>query len=175
MNQTYYGIYCIPVWSGRHLSGQALLLAAPICTLVWFHLIRPIKAIACCLFKDNHRHMWVADHGFLAETSSKKYHGRYFYSIYHKICTWLVVVSLSVNDGDMWSVNPYPFQDKWKWHQVIAWYHQTTGHYLSQCWPRSISPYGVARPQWVNSPHFIYWLLCLSCLNTGKHEQIAPR
>ena len=35
--------------------------------------------------------------------------------------------------------------------QVMAWCHQATSHYLSQCWPRSLSPYGVTRPQWVNS------------------------
>ena len=33
--------------------------------------------------------------------------------------------------------------------QVMAWCHQATSHYLSQCWPRSMSPYGVIRPQWV--------------------------
>ena len=33
----------------------------------------------------------------------------------------------------------------------MAWYRQATSHYLSQCWPRSMSPYGIARPQWVNS------------------------
>ena len=27
---------------------------------------------------------------------------------------------------------------------------QATSHYLSQCWPRSMSPYGVTRLQWVN-------------------------
>ena len=27
--------------------------------------------------------------------------------------------------------------------QVIAWCNRATSHYLSQCWPRSISPYGV--------------------------------
>ena len=26
--------------------------------------------------------------------------------------------------------------------QVMAWCHQETSHYLSQCWPRSLSPYG---------------------------------
>ena len=36
--------------------------------------------------------------------------------------------------------------------QVMAWCHQATSHYLSQCWPRSLSPYGVTRPQWVNPP-----------------------
>ena len=34
--------------------------------------------------------------------------------------------------------------------QVMAWCCQATSHYLSQCWPRSTSPYGVIRPQWVN-------------------------
>ena len=34
--------------------------------------------------------------------------------------------------------------------QVMAWCRQATSHYLSQCWPRSLSPYGVTRPQWFN-------------------------
>ena len=33
--------------------------------------------------------------------------------------------------------------------QVMAWCHQATSHYLSQCWPRSLSPSGITRPQWV--------------------------
>ena len=33
--------------------------------------------------------------------------------------------------------------------QVMAWCRQATSHYLSQYWPRSLSPYGVTRPQWV--------------------------
>ena len=39
--------------------------------------------------------------------------------------------------------------------QVMAWCHQATSHYLSQCWPRSMLPYGVIRPQWVNCPYKI--------------------
>ena len=34
--------------------------------------------------------------------------------------------------------------------QVMAWCRQATGHYLSQCWPRSMSSYGATRPQQVN-------------------------
>ena len=34
--------------------------------------------------------------------------------------------------------------------QVMAWCHQAASHYLSQCWPRSMSPYGITSPQWVN-------------------------
>ena len=43
--------------------------------------------------------------------------------------------------------------DKTTLVQVMAWCHQATSHYLSQWWPRSLSPYGVSvtRPQWVNS------------------------
>ena len=35
--------------------------------------------------------------------------------------------------------------------QVMAWCYQAPSHYLSQSWPRSLSPYGVTRPQWVNT------------------------
>ena len=31
----------------------------------------------------------------------------------------------------------------------MAGCRQATSHYLSQCWPRFLSPYGVIRPQWV--------------------------
>ena len=34
--------------------------------------------------------------------------------------------------------------------QVMVWCHQATSHYLNQCWPRSMTPYGVTRRQWVN-------------------------
>ena len=34
--------------------------------------------------------------------------------------------------------------------QVMAWCRQATSHYLSQCLSRSLSLYGVSRPQWVN-------------------------
>ena len=33
--------------------------------------------------------------------------------------------------------------------QVMAWCCQATRHYLNQCWPRSLPPYGFTRPQWV--------------------------
>ena len=33
--------------------------------------------------------------------------------------------------------------------QVMAWCHQATSHYLSQCWLSSMSPYDVSRPQWI--------------------------
>ena len=41
--------------------------------------------------------------------------------------------------------------------QVMAWCRQATSHYLSQCWPGSMSQCGVIRPQWVNG-FFNNWL-----------------
>ena len=38
--------------------------------------------------------------------------------------------------------------------QIMAWCRQATSHCLSQCWPRSLSPYDVTRPQWVKIRHF---------------------
>ena len=37
--------------------------------------------------------------------------------------------------------------------QVITWRCQAKSHYLSHCWPKSMSPSGVTGPQWVN----VYW------------------
>ena len=56
--------------------------------------------------------------------------------------------------------------DEWTLVQVIAWCCQATSHCRSQCWPRSVSPYGVTRPKWVNAK---FWnrnmthVLCVSC------------
>ena len=45
--------------------------------------------------------------------------------------------------------------------QVMAWCRQAISHYLSQCWPRSLSPSGVTWPQWVNLGwcHMVSWNL----------------
>ena len=46
--------------------------------------------------------------------------------------------------------------------QVMAWCRQATRHYLNQCWPRSMSPNGVTRPQWVNKLEINRFTLDLS-------------
>ena len=35
--------------------------------------------------------------------------------------------------------------------QVMTWCHQAPSHYLNQCWVRSVTPYSITRPQWVNT------------------------
>ena len=53
--------------------------------------------------------------------------------------------------------------------QVMAWCRQATSHYLNQCWPRSPTPYGVTRPQWVNQWKIPSEMVPLSCQLVRKH------
>ena len=67
------------------------------------------------------------------------------------------------------------FDDKSTLVQVMAWCSQATSNYLSQCWARSILPYGITRSHWgfieaewciyvsVNKHHwFRLWLVAWS-------------
>ena len=47
---------------------------------------------------------------------------------------------------------------------VMAWCSQATSHYLSQCWHRSLWPYGITRPQWVNVGYWIKWSILMKTL-----------
>ena len=49
----------------------------------------------------------------------------------------------------LWRMPFDPTGNKSTLVQVMAWCRQATSHYLSQCWHRSLSPYGVTRPHWV--------------------------
>ena len=63
--------------------------------------------------------------------------------------------------------------------QVMAWCHQAPSHYLSQCWPRFLLPYGVTRPQWVNplGAQLVWWNLniFLHVLIICWHWYAVPR
>ena len=53
--------------------------------------------------------------------------------------------------------------------QVMAWCRQATSHYLSQCWPRSLTPYGVTRPQWVKWQNGVR--VCQGTCGSVNHHQ----
>ena len=56
--------------------------------------------------------------------------------------------------------------------QVMAWCRQATSHYLNQGWPRSPTPYGVTRPQWVNAfREFVYAFIL--CNTTGEYSSLT--
>ena len=73
-----------------------------------------------------------------------------------QIMAWLILVNgswgISFESALRWMLLDLKLtDDKSILVQVMAWCRQATSHYLSQCWPRSMSQYGVTRPQWVNS------------------------
>ena len=88
--------------------------------------------------------------------------GSEMWKLLHKctVKTHLMDYYLGYFVGNWW-VPKNPIDDTSTSAQVMAWCRQATSHYLSQCWPRSILPYGITRPQWVNVPHSLwpsrYW------------------
>ena len=48
---------------------------------------------------------------------------------------------------------PPPTDDKSTLVLVMAWCLKAPSHYLSHCWPRSMLPYVITRPQWVKTSH----------------------
>ena len=58
----------------------------------------------------------------------------------------------------------------------MAWCCQATSHYLSQCWPRSLSPYGITRPQRVNFPNkelcFHVTSITTVVVHTAQHKDV---
>ena len=54
------------------------------------------------------------------------------------------------HDNVLWWMPQDLTDDKSTLVQVMAWCRQAARQYLSQCWLSSLSPYGIARPQWVN-------------------------
>ena len=65
-------------------------------------------------------------------------------------------------------------EDKSTLVQVMAWCRQATSHYLNQCWPRSKSPYGVTRPQWVNPSGAEIMIFQAKLINTMAADVLAP-
>ena len=77
--------------------------------------------------------------------------GKFEWNFRHVIFKQIVVVdgwAISCEIALIWMSLDFT-DDQSTLVQVMAWCRQATSHYLSQCWPRSLSPYGVTRPQWV--------------------------
>ena len=78
-------------------------------------------------------------------------HGTFGWSFRQVIFKLIVVIDcwgVSTKIGIRW-IQLDLTDDRSTLVQVMAWCCQATSHYLSQCWPSPISPYGLTRPQWV--------------------------
>ena len=72
---------------------------------------------------------------------------------YFKTAIWNLVLLISIftsfkDNALRWMPRDLT-DDKSTLVQVMAWCRQATSNYLNQCWPRSLLPNGVTRPQWV--------------------------
>ena len=80
---------------------------------------------------------------------------------------WLIVIcTFSHDNAFRWKPQELT-NEKSTLVQVMAWCRQATSHYLSQYWPRFVSPYGVTRPQCVltnmDSNMELSWQCILRC------------
>ena len=71
-----------------------------------------------------------------------------FKSVIFTLVLLIGIFKSSTDNAINWMPQDFT-DDKSTLVQVMAWCCQATSHYLSQCWPRSLSPYDVTRPQWV--------------------------
>ena len=80
-------------------------------------------------------------------------------------CYWWMDVS---QDISLRWTSVYLTNDQSTLVQVMAWCRQATSPYLSTCWLRSVLPYGITRPQWVN----VLVSLCWHIVNLNKMVDI---
>ena len=88
--------------------------------------------------------------------------GCYLKSVIFKLVSMINILSISYEIVLRWMPQDLT-DDKSTLVQVMAWCHQATTHYLNQCWTRSMSSYGITRPQRVNC----LITQCMHCLNNG--------
>ena len=69
----------------------------------------------------------------------------------------LIGISWFPYDNALKRISQDSTDDKSTLVQVMAWCRQATSHYLSQCWPGSVTPYDITRPQWVTAIVFSIW------------------
>ena len=95
----------------------------------------------CCIQSDIPHSCWL----------SSLAHGQFEWSFSYLIFQIISVIDGWVISSELalrWMSLDFT-DDKSTLVQVTAWCRQATSHYLSQCWPRYLSPYGVTMPQWV--------------------------
>ena len=74
--------------------------------------------------------------------------GGNFTRVIFKQIWWINILSTCCETESMW-VPKNPIDYKSTLVQVMVCCHQASSYYQSQCWPRSISPYGVKWLQWI--------------------------
>ena len=94
-----------------------------------------------------------------------------FKSVIFKIKSQKDILSILCEIALIWI--PQELTDKLTLIEVMAWCHQATCHYLNQCWPSSMSPYSITRPQWVNDDYWLIFMFSLQEFPSPKREDTS--
>ena len=79
--------------------------------------------------------------------------GKFEWNFSYVIFKWILVIDgwcISCETVLIWMSRDF-IDDQSTLVQVMAWCHQAPSHYLSQCWPSTLSSYGITKPQWVSN------------------------
>ena len=106
-----------------------------------------------CIFTDLVFDIWSGQFAFnpLTPGSFEWYFGEVIFKLISVTDGWGISCETAVIWMSLGLTNDYATLV-----QVMAWCRQATSYYLSQCWPRSVSPFGVTRPQWVDGGQHIF-------------------
>ena len=93
--------------------------------------------------------------------------GKYEWNFRYVIFKWILMIDergISCEITLIW-MSPDFTDDQSTLVLVMACCLTAPSHYVSQCWPSSLAPYGVTRPQWVDlhkipSVLLISWISC---------------
>ena len=99
----------------------------------------------------------VADHGLPSSCFNSLAYGKFKWNFRYAIFKQILVIGgwgISCEIAPIWMSLDFT-DDQSTLVQVMAWCRKATSHYLSQCWPRPMSSYGVTRPQWVNGNNIV--------------------
>ena len=133
---------------------------------VWIHAHIPMHETSlCCIIRDRFKNLmitisrdilfWdVCNIGYPFETNlNSVLAGKFDYSlklVNFKLISMINILSIFCEIA-IKSMPRYLTDHGSALVQVMTWCCQATSHYLSQCWPRSMSPHCVSRPHWVKN------------------------
>ena len=122
--------------------------SASVAFVRWIHPW-PVNSPSQRASNEENSSIWWRHHEGIHQWWCQPWRNRFYVRV--SLCTVDVVAEnwgISYEIALRW-ISPDFTDDKSTLVQVMAWCRQATSHYLSQCWPRSVSPNDITRPQWV--------------------------
>ena len=123
------------------------------CIYPWLQSISRLRKNGCQLVDNIFKFVFLYTHGtstWRVNSLASEKCSCNFKLVIFKFISRIIILSISCNIALRW-MPEYLTDNKSTLVQVMAWCRQVPSHCLNQCWPSSMMPYGITRPQWVNS------------------------